>query len=220
MTSLGYIKRMSISNFRSQNRGGRGVTGMKTLEEDYIDELFMTTTHHYIMFFTNKGKTYRLKAYNIPEASRVSRGVAIVNLLQLGADEEITAIIPIKAYEEDKFFIMATRDGIVKKSSVTEYQNVRSNGLAAINLKEGDELIEVKISTDSDDVLLVTKLGQCIRFHETDVRVTGRVSAALRTASKIGAKRRVPPAPTGMPSLASTSAANVSHRSASALRAT
>ena len=179
MTALGYIKRMSISNFRAQNRGGRGVTGMKTLEEDYIDELFMTTTHHYIMFFTNKGKTYRLKAYNIDEASRTSRGKAIVNLLNLGADEKVTAVIPIKSYEEDKYFIMATKSGIVKKSSVTEYQNVRSNGLAAINLKEDDELIEVKISTDSDDVLLVTKLGQCIRFHETDVRVTGRVSMGV-----------------------------------------
>lgn len=179
MTSLGYIKRMSISNFKSQNRGGRGVTGMKTLEEDYIEELFMTTTHHYIMFFTNKGKTYRLKGYNIPEASRTSRGTAIVNLLQLGTDEKITAIIPIKTYEEDKFFLMATRRGMAKKTSVTEYQNVRSNGLAAINLREDDELIEVKITDGRDDVLMITKLGQCIRFHETDVRTTGRVSMGV-----------------------------------------
>ena len=179
MTSLGYIKRMSISNFKAQNRGGRGVTGMKTLEEDYIEELFMTTTHHYIMFFTNKGKTYRLKGYNIPEASRTSRGTAIVNLLQLGAEEKITAMIPIKTYEEDKYFLMATKGGMTKKTSVTEYQNVRSNGLAAINLKEGDELMEVKITDGQDDVLLITRLGQCIRFHETDVRPMGRVSMGV-----------------------------------------
>ncbi|MBO4839241.1 MAG: DNA gyrase subunit A [Lachnospiraceae bacterium] len=179
MTALGYIKRMSISNFKAQNRGGRGVTGMKTLEEDYIEELFMTTTHHYIMFFTNKGKTYRLKGYNIPEASRTSRGTAIVNLLQLGADEKVTAVIPIKTYEEDKYFMMATKDGMAKKTALTEYQNVRSNGLAAINLKEGDELIEVKITDGQDDVLLVTRAGQCIRFHETDVRPMGRVSMGV-----------------------------------------
>ena len=179
MTALGYIKRMSISNFKAQNRGGKGITGMKTLEEDYIEELFMTTTHHYIMFFTNKGKTYRLKAYNIDEASRTSRGKAIVNLLNLGADEKVTAVIPIKAYEEDKYFMMATKNGMTKKTAVTEYQNVRSNGLAAINLKEGDELIEVKITDGHDDVLMVTRQGQCIRFHETDVRPMGRVSMGV-----------------------------------------
>ncbi|MBQ6076089.1 MAG: DNA gyrase subunit A [Lachnospiraceae bacterium] len=179
MTALGYIKRMSISNFKAQNRGGRGVTGMKTLEEDYIEELFMTTTHHYIMFFTNKGKTYRLKGYNIPEASRTSRGTAIVNLLQLGADEKVTAVIPIRTYEEDKYFMMVTKNGMAKKTPLTEYQNVRSNGLAAINLKEGDELIEVKITDGSDDVLMVTRAGQCIRFHETDVRPMGRVSMGV-----------------------------------------
>ena len=179
MTSLGYIKRMSISNFRAQNRGGRGITGMKTLEEDYIEELFMTTTHHYIMFFTNKGKTYRLKTYEIQEASRTSRGVAIVNLIQLDPDEKITAMIPIKEYEEDKYFMMATRCGMAKKTAVTEYQNVRRNGLAAINLKDGDELIEVKITDGKQDVLEVTKMGQIIRFHESDVRTTGRVSMGV-----------------------------------------
>ena len=179
MTNLGYIKRMSVGTFKSQNRGGRGVKGMQTLEEDYIRELFITTTHNYIMFFTNKGKTYRMKGYEIPEASRTSRGVAIVNLLQLAPEEKITAVIPIKTYDEGKFFVMATRDGIVKKTSVTEYANVRRNGLAAINLKEDDELIEVKVTSNKDDVLLITKLGQCIRFHETDVRVTGRVSMGV-----------------------------------------
>ena len=179
MTNLGYIKRMSVGTFKSQNRGGRGVKGMQTLEEDYIRELFITTTHNYIMFFTNKGKTYRMKGYEIPEASRTSRGVAIVNLLQLAPEEKITAVIPIRNYEEGKYFIMATRGGIVKKTSVTEYSNVRRNGLAAINLKEDDELIEVKVSDNKDDVLLITKLGQCIRFHETDIRVTGRVSMGV-----------------------------------------
>ena len=179
MTNLGYIKRMSVGTFKSQNRGGRGVKGMQTLEEDYIRELFITTTHNYIMFFTNKGKTYRMKGYEIPEFSRTSRGVAIVNLLQLSPDEKITAVIPIKTYEEGKYFVMATRGGIVKKTPVTEYQNVRRNGLAAINLKEDDELIEVKVSDNKDDVLLITRFGQCIRFHETDVRVTGRVSMGV-----------------------------------------
>ena len=180
MTSLGYIKRMSPSNFRAQNRGGRGVTGMKTLEEDYISELFMTTTHHYILFFTNFGKVYRLKAYEIPEATRTSRGVAIVNLIQLAAGEKITAIIPLRSYEtEKKYFVMATRGGLVKKTLIDEYQNVRRNGLAAISLREGDELIAVKTTDDTHDVLLVTKKGQCIRFHETDVRATGRVSMGV-----------------------------------------
>ncbi len=180
MTSLGYIKRMSPSNFRAQNRGGRGITGMKTLDEDYISELFMTTTHHYILFFTNFGKVYRLKAYEIPEAARTSRGVAIVNLIQLSPEEKITAIIPLRSYESDKkYFVMATRGGLVKKTLIEEYQNVRRNGLAAISLREGDELIAVKTTDDTQDVLLITRKGQCIRFHETDVRPTGRVSMGV-----------------------------------------
>ncbi len=179
MTSLGYIKRMTIDNFKAQNRGGKGIKGMSTIEDDYIEDLLMTTTHHYIMFFTNFGRVYRMKAYEIPEASRTSRGTAIINLLQLNPGEKISAIIPIKDYEENKNLFMVTRKGIVKKTSIMEYSNVRKNGLAAINLREDDELIEVK-STDKDtEIFLVTKQGMCIRFKETDVRATGRTSMGV-----------------------------------------
>ena len=179
MTNLGYIKRMAIDNFKSQNRGGKGIKGMQTIEEDYIEDLFMTTTHHYIMFFTNSGRVYRLKAYNIPESGRTARGTAIVNLLQLLPGEKITAIIPMKEYGEDEYLLMATKNGMVKKTPMREYENVRKNGLQAIVLKEDDELIEVKATDDKKDVFLVTKKGMCIRFHETDVRVTGRVSMGV-----------------------------------------
>jgi len=179
MTRLGYIKRMTIDNFKSQNRGGKGIKGMQTIEEDFIEDLLMTTTHHYINFFTNFGRVYRLKAYEIPEASRTARGTAIINLLQLNPGEKISAIIPIKDYEEDKNLFMVTKKGIVKKTSILEYSNVRKNGLAAINLREDDELIEVK-STDKDtEIFLVTKHGMCIRFKETDVRGTGRTSMGV-----------------------------------------
>ena len=179
MTNLGYIKRMSADNFKSQNRGGKGIRGMQTIEEDYIEDLFMTSTHHYIMFFTNTGRVYRLKAYNIPEAGRTARGTAIVNLIQLLPGEKITAIIPMKEFDEDGYLLMATRNGMIKKTPMREYENVRKNGLQAIVLKEGDELIEVKATDNNRDVFLVTKKGMCIRFHETDVRVTGRVSMGL-----------------------------------------
>lgn len=179
MTSLGYIKRMTIDNFKSQNRGGKGIKGMQTIEEDYIEDLLMTTTHHYIMFFTSYGRVYRLKAYEIPEASRTARGTAIINLLQLTPGEKITAIIPIKDYEDSKNLFMVTKKGIVKKTHIVEYSHVRKNGLAAINLREDDELIEVK-ATDADTVIfLVTKQGMCIRFKETDVRATGRTSMGV-----------------------------------------
>lgn len=179
MTKLGYIKRMTIDNFKSQSRGGRGIKGMQTLEDDYIEELLMTNTHHYLMFFTNTGKVYRLKAYEIPEASRTARGTAVVNLLQILPDEKITAMIPIKKYEEGKYLFMATRKGIVKKTPITDYANVRKTGLGAINLRSDDELIEVKTTDDTKDILMVTKYGQCIRFHETDVRNTGRLSMGV-----------------------------------------
>ena len=179
MTKLGYIKRMSVDNFRSQHRGGRGIKGMETIEDDYIEELLMTTSHHYLMFFTNRGKVYRLKAYEIPEAGRTARGTAIINLLQLQPDEKITAVIPIREYEEGYYLFMATRNGIVKKTPVTDYANVRKTGLAAINLREDDELIEVKKTDNNKDIILVTKFGQCIRFHETDVRSTGRASMGV-----------------------------------------
>ena len=179
MTSLGYIKRMTVDNFKSQNRGGKGIKGMQTIEEDYIEDLLMTTTHHYIMFFTNFGRVYRLKVYEIPEASRTARGTAIVNLLQMNPGEKITAIMPVKNYEEDKNFFMVTKKGIVKKTSIMEYSNVRKNGLAAISLREDDELIEVKTTDRDTEIFLVTKQGMCIRFKETDVRATGRNSMGV-----------------------------------------
>ena len=180
MTKLGYIKRMTVDNFRSQNRGGRGIKGMQTIEDDYIEELLMTTTHHYLMFFTNTGRVYRLKVYEIPEASRTARGTAIVNLLQLMPDERITAIIPINQFEKGSYLMMATKKGLVKKTPILEYANVRKTGLAAISLRDDDELIEVKSTNDKKDIILVTKYGQCIRFNETDVRSTGRVSMGVR----------------------------------------
>ncbi len=179
MTKLGYIKRMSLDNFRAQNRGGKGIKGMETIEDDYIEELLMTTSHHYMMFFTNTGRVYRLKAYEIPEASRTARGTAIVNLLQLQPGEKITAVIPIREYTEGHFLFMATKKGIVKKTPITDYANVRKTGLAAINLREDDELIEVKKTDNEQDIFLVTKYGQCIRFKETDVRKTGRTSMGV-----------------------------------------
>lgn len=179
MTKLGYIKRMSVDNFKNQNRGGRGIKGMQTIDQDYIEDLIMTTTHHYLMFFTNTGRVYRLKTYMIPEGSRTSRGTAIVNLLQMLPGENITAIIPMKEYDDGKFLFMATKNGMVKKTPIMDYANVRKNGLQAIVLRENDELIEVKATDDTKDIFLVTQKGQCIRFHEKDVRVTGRVSIGV-----------------------------------------
>ena len=179
MTKLGYIKRMSVDNFKSQNRGGKGIKGMQTIDQDYIEDLMMTTTHHYLMFFTNTGRVYRLKAYAVPEGSRTARGTAIVNLLQMLPGESITAIIPMKEYNDDQYLFMATKNGMVKKTPMMEYANVRKNGLQAIVLREDDELIEVKATDDTKDIFLVTRKGQCIRFHETDVRVTGRVSMGV-----------------------------------------
>ena len=179
MTNLGYIKRMSSDNFKSQNRGGKGIKGMQTIEEDYIEELLMTTTHHYMMFFTNTGRVYRLKAYEIPEAGRTARGMAIVNLIQLQPGEKITATVPMREFDEDKFLFMATKNGMVKRTPMKEYENVRKNGLQAIVLREDDELIEVKATDNTEDIFLVTKKGMCIRFHETDVRITGRVSMGV-----------------------------------------
>lgn len=180
MTKLGYIKRMTIDNFRNQNRGGKGIKGMQKLDEDFIQELFVTFTHNYIMFFTNKGRVYRMKAYEVPEAGRNSRGTAIINLLQLMPDENITAMIPIKVYDDNQYLFMATEHGLVKKTPLREYNNVRKKGLAAISLREDDSLIEVKITDNEKEILLVTKYGQCIRFDEKDVRSTGRTSMGVR----------------------------------------
>ena len=179
MSKLGYIKRMSLDNFRSQHRGGKGIKGMDTIENDYIEDLLMTSSHHYLLFFTNFGKVYRMKAYEIPECSRTSRGTAIINLLQLQPGEKISAVIPIKEYRDHEYLFMATKNGIVKKTSIKEYANIRKRGLAAITIREDDELIEVKLTDDTKDIILVTKYGQCIRFHETDVRCTGRVSMGV-----------------------------------------
>ena len=179
MTRFGYIKRMTVDNFKSQHRGGKGIKGMQTIEEDFIEDLIMTTTHHYIMFFTNKGRVYRLKAYEIPESGRTARGTAIINLLQLLPEERITAVIPLKDYHKGKFLFMATKKGIVKKTPIVEYENIRKTGLQAINLREDDELIEVKATNNQKDIILVTKQGQCIRFNEKDVRKTGRTSMGV-----------------------------------------
>ena len=179
MTNLGYIKRMTVDNFKAQNRGGKGIKGMQTIEDDFIADLLMTTTHHYVMFFTNYGRVYRLKAYEIPEAGRTARGTAIINLLQLSPGEKVSAIIPVKDYEDNKNLFMVTRNGIVKKTPVMEYSNVRKNGLAAIVLRDDDELIEVKITDENTEIFLVTKHGMCICFKETDVRATGRSSMGV-----------------------------------------
>ena len=179
MTKLGYIKRMTVNNFRSQNRGGKGIKGMQTIDEDFIEDLVMTTTHHYVLFFTNLGRVYRLKAYEIPESSRTARGTAIVNLLQLQPGERITALINIREYVDGQYLFMTTKNGIVKKTSIMEYQNIRKSGLTAINLRENDELIEVKSTDNTKDIVLVTKHGMCIRFKETDVRETGRNSMGV-----------------------------------------
>ena len=179
MTKVGYIKRMSTENLKAQHRGGKGIKGMDTIEDDYIVEMIMTTSHHYLMFFTNTGRVYRIKAYEIPEASRTSRGTALINIIPLQPEEKITAMIPIKEYENGKYLFMATAKGIVKKTPITDYANVRKNGLAAISLREDDRLIEVKETDNSEDILLFTKFGKCIRFNESDVRPTGRTTMGV-----------------------------------------
>jgi len=174
MTNLGYIKRMTPDNFKSQNRGGKGIKGMQTIEDDYIEDILMTTTHHVILMLTNKGRVYKLKAYEIPEASRTARGTAIVNLLQLMPGEKISAIVPVDGIKDDEYLFMATRNGIVKKTSSKEYENIRKTGIQAITLRDNDELIEAKSVDNEKEIFLVTKYGQCIRFKSTDVRPTGR----------------------------------------------
>ena len=182
-THLGYIKRMQDDNFKAQKRGGKGIKGMPTIEDDYIEDIFMTTTHHYIMFFTNKGRVYRLKGYDIPESSRTARGVAIVNLLEMLPDEKVTAIIPFKRYEENKYLFMATKNGMIKKTPLIDYVNVKRSGLIAIDLKDDDDLIEVKITDGKDDMFLITEGGMCIRFNERDVRSTGRSTMGVKGIS-------------------------------------
>ena len=177
---MGYIKRMNSDNFHAQNRGGRGIKGIETLEQDYVENLFMTTSHHYLLFITNFGRMYRLKAYEIPEASRTSRGTAIINLLQLMPDERVSAVIPIRKFEDDKYLLMATANGTIKKTALSAYANIRKTGLIAISLRDDDELIDVTISDNTEDIFLASKKGQCIRFAVTDVRETGRSSMGVR----------------------------------------
>ena len=179
MTRMGYVKRMTPDNFKSQNRGGKGIKGMQTIEEDNIEDLFMTDTHQYMLFFTNMGRVYRLKAYEIPEAGRTARGTNIINILQLQPGEKVTAGITLDDYANDQYLFMATKKGIVKKTSLKEYANVRKTGLAAITLREDDELIEVKLTDKEKEVILSTKYGKCIRFDENDVRPTGRTSMGV-----------------------------------------
>ncbi|MBQ8053435.1 MAG: DNA gyrase subunit A [Lachnospiraceae bacterium] len=179
MTSLGYIKRMTVDNFKVQNRGGRGIKGVQKIDNDYIEDLLMTRTHDTIMFFTSLGRVYSMKAYKIPEASRTARGTAIINLLELNPGEKVTAIIPILHYDEEANLFMVTRKGIIKKTAITEYSNIRRSGIIAITLKEGDELIEVKQTTPANDIFLVTKKGMCIRFREKSVRALGRTAMGV-----------------------------------------
>ncbi|MBR5967965.1 MAG: DNA gyrase subunit A [Lachnospiraceae bacterium] len=179
MTRLGYIKRMTPDNFKAQHRGGKGIKGMSIIDDDFIEELFMTTNHHFILFFTNQGRVYRLKAYEIPEASRTSRGTAIVNLLQLQPDEHVSATITVRGFDFDSYLLMATKGGIIKTTRLSEYANIRKVGLIAITLREGDELIGVKCTDEKQDVMLITRKGMSIRFNETDVRVTGRQSIGV-----------------------------------------
>ena len=179
MSNLGFIKRMTVDNFNVQHRGGKGIKGMSNIEDDFTTELFMTTTHHYLMFFTNLGRAYRIKAYEIPEASRTARGTAIVNLLQLQANEYVTASLALRNYDSGQYLFFVTKNGIVKKTPVEDYSNVRKTGINAITLREGDELIEVKATDNTKDILMVTKKGMCIRFNEQDVRCTGRTSQGV-----------------------------------------
>ena len=189
MTNLGYIKRTSLDMYHSQNRGGKGIKGIETREEDYVKNLFIAASHDYVLFFTNWGRVYRMKAYEIPEAGRTARGTAIVNLLSLSGGEQVSAVIQMKEKKDKGYLLMATRKGVIKKTDLAEYANIRTNGLVAISLQEDDELIEVKRSAGKDEVMLATKKGQLIRFHETDVRTTGRSSMGVKVLRWAAATR-------------------------------
>ena len=179
-TSLGYIKRMSPEHFHQQNRGGKGIKGMQTIENDYIEDLFMTTNHHYVMFFTNQGRIFRIKGYEIPEASRTARGTALVNLLSLQENEKVTATLCLRDTNEEKYLILTTKKGVIKKTELSQFANVRKNGMIAITLNEGDQLIEAKLLSEAEEIFLVTKKGMAIEFNEKDVRATGRSSMGVR----------------------------------------
>ena len=179
MTRFGYIKRMPVDTYKAQRRGGKGITGIQTREEDFVKQLFVTSTHDTLMFFTNKGKVYRLKGYEVPEAGRTAKGTAIVNLLQLDGDEKVTAVIPIKEFVEGQYLLMATRGGIIKKTKLLEYNSARKTGLQAISLKDGDELIDVRLTDGERNVVMVTHEGMSITFAESDVKPVGRVSQGV-----------------------------------------
>ena len=179
LTHFGYIKRMPIDTYKSQKRGGKGITGIATREEDFVKQIFTASTHDTILFFSNKGKLYKLRGYEIPEAGRTARGTAIVNLLSLDAGEKVSAIIPIQNFAEGKYLLFATKNGIIKKTSLTEYNSARKTGLLSITLKEDDELIDVRLTDGEDNVVLVTKGGMSITFDEKDVRPMGRVSQGV-----------------------------------------
>ncbi len=180
ITHAGYIKRMPVSSYRSQNRGGRGIVGLNPREEDFVEHLFITTTHHHILFFTNRGRVYRLRVYEVPEGSRQARGLAVVNLIDLTPGEKITAVIPVQDFDKDGYLIMATQQGIVKKTDLSEFENIRRNGLIAITLNEGDDLIDVRFTRGGQEVILGTRLGKAIRFSEDDVRSMGRTARGVK----------------------------------------
>ena len=179
LTHYGYIKRTTIDAYKSQKRGGKGITGLTTREDDFVTDIYTTSTHHYLLFFTNKGKVYKLRAWNIPEAGRQAKGTAIVNLLELDSDEKINAVIPITGEEEKMYLFMATCGGMVKKTPLEQYEHIRKGGLLAVTLKENDELIEVRLTDGSHDIMLITKKGMSIRFRERDVRPMGRTSQGV-----------------------------------------
>lgn len=181
LTHLGYCKRIALDTYRAQNRGGKGIMGQTTREEDFVEHLFVTSTHSHIMFFTNTGRAFKLKCYNIPEAGRTAKGTAIVNLLQLQGGEKITAMFPVTKEAEGEYLVFATRGGVIKKTPMSEFDNIRKGGLIALGLREGDELIGVMLSTGDDEFLVGTRRGKCIRFHEDDVRAMGRTATGVRS---------------------------------------
>ena len=191
LTHQGYIKRVPADVYRSQRRGGKGIMALTTRSEDFVSDIFITSTHNYILFLTNRGRLYRLKAYEVPEAGRQAKGTAIVNLLQLSGGETITAVIPVKDFKEDRFMVFATKNGMIKKTPLGEYSSHRKNGLQAMGLKEGDELISVKLTEGDDDILIATRKGYSIRFNEKDVRSMGRYTMGVRGINLTGSDRVV-----------------------------
>lgn len=180
LTHFGYIKRMPVDTYKAQRRGGKGIIGLSTREEDFVEELFITSTHDFLLFFTNKGRVFRLKAYEIPEAGRQAKGTAVINLLQIDGDEGISSVIPIKEFDEEMYLLMATKKGLVKKTGLAEYRNIRKSGITAIVIREGDELITSRLTDGKQDIIICTKNGMSIRFNESDIRPVGRVAQGVK----------------------------------------